>query len=465
MDLSKVFKAYDVRAIYPDALNEEMGWRIGLGVGELLKSKHGKGRVVVTRDMRPAAPAMQEALTNGLRAADMDVVDLGMCDTSMQYFAIPHFDAVGGVQVTASHNPVEYIGYKISEKGAKPIGQETGLADIRKIAEDAPEELPRLTGKIEQRDVWDAYRDHIRSFLTPLRRPIKCFVDCSNGMATTLLPKVFEGIENLELVVINDRYTDTWAHEPNPLIKENVQPTIDGVKQHGCDLGACFDGDADRCMLVDDKGVICGCDHLTAWLAEHFMALARTDPAVHDPIPIVYDLRSSKVVAETIVGDGGKPVISMVGHVNVKAKLREHNAPFGGELSGHFYFKENAYADSGAITLLSALTVLAQQDGSLSDAVGPYRKYPQSGELNFENDDKQGTMDKLKEKYSPDASEILELDGVTIDCFDTKGWWANIRASNTEPLLRLNMEAKDRATLDQMLDEIKPTLGEVAEGH
>ena len=465
MDLSHVFKAYDVRATYPDPLNEEVGWRVGYGVGEFLKSRFGQGRVVVTLDMRPSAPAMQEALSNGIRAAGMDVADLGMCDTSMQYFAIPHLDAVGGVQVTASHNPVQYIGYKISMQGAKPVGQSTGLADIRKIAEDAPAEMPRLEGKVESLDVWDAYRDHIRSFCAPLPRKLKVFVDCSNGMGTTLVEKVFEGIENLELVVINNQYTDKWAHEPNPLVAENVQPTIDGVKANGCDLGACFDGDADRCMLVDDRGVICGCDHLTAWLAGHFLALARTDPAMHSPVPIVYDLRSSKAVPEAVTAAGGKPVISKVGHVNMKAVLRDEDSPFGGELSGHFYFKRNSYADSGAITLMSALTVLGQGEGSLADAIAPYRKYPQSGEINFENDDKQGTMAKLKDQYAPDATEILELDGVTIDCFDTKGWWCNVRASNTEPLLRLNMEAKDDATLSKMLEEIKPTLGTVAAGH
>jgi len=461
MDLSKVFKAYDVRAVYPDPLNEEVGYRVGYGVGEFLKSEYGQGKVAVSRDMRPAAPSMADALISGIRATGMDVIDLGMCDTSIQYFAIPYLDAVGGVQVTASHNPVQYIGYKVSKQGARPVGRDTGLSEIQKLGESAPDTCPEPTGSLEQADIWAAYREHILSFLTPLERPMKVFVDCSNGMATTLLPKIFEGIDNLEIIAINNEYVDQWAHEPNPLVAENVIPTIEGVKEHDCDLGACFDGDADRCMLVDDQGNICGCDHLTAWLAEHFM----TQPGNPDPCPIVFDLRSSKAVAETVTALGGTPQMSKVGHVNMKAVLRETDAPFGGELSGHFYFKKNSYADSGAITLAAALGVLAQQDGKLSEVMAPFRKYPQSGEINFTNDDKQGTIDKLKAKYVDVASEILDLDGVSIDCFESAGWWANIRASNTEPLLRLNMEAKDQATLDTILAEIKPYLGEVAEGH
>ncbi|MEM1445295.1 MAG: phosphomannomutase/phosphoglucomutase [Planctomycetota bacterium] len=460
--LSKVFKAYDVRAIYPDPLDEAKARKIGFGVGKFLHEQNGGevGTVVVSRDHRPAAPSMAEALIEGIRAAGMNVVDLGRCDTSIQYFAVPHFDAAGGVQCTASHNPIEYIGFKVSARDAKPVGRDTGLSDIQKHAEAAPDTLPESTGSYEEQDVWDAYRKHILSFMTkPLNRPIKLYVDCCNGMGTTLLEKVFAGVPNLKITALNNTYTDQWAHEPNPLVAENMQPTVEGVKATGADLGACFDGDADRCMLVDDQGNLCGCDHLTAWLADHFVQQAGGDTT------IVYDLRSSKAVEETIKQLGATPAMSKVGHVNMKALLRETGGVFGGELSGHFYFRDNSYADSGAITLAAALAVLGQSDQKLSALIAPFRKYPQSGEINFENDDKQGTMDLLEGKYKAEADEVLHLDGVSIDCWNSKGWTMNVRASNTEPLLRLNAEAKDQATLDALLEEIKPKLGKVAEGH
>jgi phosphomannomutase len=463
--IGKVFKAYDVRAVYPDPLNEHAGKCIGYGVGKYLQDEYGKtGTVVVSRDMRPAAPSMAEALIEGLRATGMDVIDLGMCDTSIQYFAVPHLDALGGVQVTASHNPVEYIGFKVSKQHAKPVGADTGLKDIERLARSVDQTFPEVPddqrGGYEERDLWPAYREHVLSFLQPLARPVNVFVDASNGMGTTLLEKVFSGIDNLNITAINDVYTTDWAHEPNPLVAENMVPTQQGVKQHSSHLGACFDGDADRCMLVDDQGELIGCDHLTALLAGHF---AKTDGS--DTGTIVYDLRSSKVVEQTIRDLNYTPKRSRVGHVFMKAALRETEAVFGGELSGHFYFRDNNYADSGAITLAVVLSVLGQSDRSLSDIIAPYRKFPQSGELNFRNDDKDGVMAQLKADYAGDGCTVDELDGVTIDCLDAKGWWFNVRASNTEPLLRLNAEAKDRATLDKIVQEITPLLGEPDAGH
>ncbi|MEO0586087.1 MAG: phosphomannomutase/phosphoglucomutase, partial [Planctomycetota bacterium] len=457
--------AYDVRQTYPAPLNEDLGYKIGRATAQWFKKQGdtaGK-KLLSTRDHRPAAPSMQKALIDGILAEGIDVVDLGLADTSFLYFAIPFTDgAIGGVQCTASHNPIEYIGYKLSGNGAKPIGRETGLAEIQALAEALPDDKPAPTGTLTSADLWDEYKKHILSFMAPLPRPVSVYIDASNGCATTLVPKVFEGIPNLTIHKENFEYTDQWVHEPNPLVPANVQPTIDGVKKHNCDLGACFDGDADRCMLVDDAGQIIGCDHLTAWLAGHFAA---QDKAASKPLSIVYDLRSSKSVEESVTALGGKPVVSKVGHVNLKANLRENDAVFGGELSGHFYFRDNAYADSGAITLAVALSVLAQSDSKLSDQVAPFRKYPQSGEINFVAEDKVGIMQGLKDTYGPTADAVLDLDGVTIDCFNAKGWWFNVRASNTEPLLRLNAEAKDEATLKALLDELTPKLGEVDHGH
>jgi len=459
--IGKIFKAYDVRAIYPDPLNEDAGWKVGYAVGEFFKKGNGgkAGTFLVSRDHRPSAPSMSDALIAGLRATGMDVIDLGQADTSFMYFAIPHVKgALGGVQTTASHNPIDYIGFKISGAGARPIGADSGLKEIEQIAASVESTDKPAVGKLEQRDLWAEYRAHVLSFLTPLKRPLKVYIDACNGMATKLVPEVFNGVDNLTIVKENFEFTDKWAHEPNPLVAENMVPTQEGVKREGADLGACFDGDADRCMITDEKGEVIGCDHLTAFLCDHFL---KQQPGSS----VVYDLRASKVVEQTIKKLGGKLARSKVGHVNMKALLRETDGIFGGELSGHFYFKNNSFADSGAIAFAAVLSVLSESDKPLSELIAPYKQYPQSGEINFQAEDKAGIMAGLKEEYKADAQLIDDLDGVTIDCFENKGFWFNVRASNTEPLLRLNAEAKDAATLDALLKELTPKLGTVAVGH
>jgi len=471
--LEQIFKAYDIRGIYPDQLDEQVAWKIGYGVGTFFRKQDetGQGRVLVSRDMRAHSESLAKELIAGIRAAGANVTALGMCDTSFQYFAINHLNALGGVQVTASHNPSNYNGFKISRQQARPVGGDTGLAQIREVAEQVTATTQSPVGGYEERDLWPEYRDHIRQFLAPLKRPVKVVVDAANGMAGKLVPQVFEGIENLEIIPLNFEITGEFAHEPNPLKAENMQPTQEGVRQHGADLGACFDGDADRCMLTDEKGNILGCDHLTALLAKHFAAIDQNELTTPEgkvrPLPttIAYDLRSTKAVPEEIERLGAKPKRSRVGHVFMKAALRETEGIFGGELSGHFYFRDNYYCDSGAITLASVLEVLnANPDRTLSQLIGPYQKYPQSGEINFEVEDKRGVMDAIKAQYQHTAT-IDELDGVTVDAWDNEGWWFNVRASNTEPLLRLNGEAKDRGTLEDILERLKPMLGQPAEAH
>jgi phosphomannomutase len=427
--------------------------------------------VLVSRDMRKHSEGLQQQLMAGIRAAGVNVVNLGMADTSFQYFAINHLSALGGVQVTASHNPSNYNGFKISRAGAIPVGGETGLAEIRQYAEQVTDTDQPAVGAYEEQDLWQAYREHILQFLAPLKRPIRIFIDGSNGMAGKLIPQVFEGIENLEIISLNFEITGEFAHEPNPLKAENMKPTQIGVQQYEADLGACFDGDADRCMLTDEKGNILGCDHLTALLANHFVAIDRTElttpskSTTPDQTTIAYDLRSSKAVVEEVQRLGAKPHRSRVGHVFMKAALRETEGIFGGELSGHFYFRDNYYADSGAITLASVLDILsANPDTPLSELIAPYQKYPQSGEINFEVEDKRGVMDQIKAQYKSIAA-IDELDGVTVDAWDSNGYWFNVRASNTEPLLRMNAEGKDQAALNQVMDELKPMLGQPAEAH
>jgi len=462
--LSKVFKAYDVRGIYPNPLDEKVAKKIGYATGKFLKAKL-EGRdgadpmlqhVVVGRDMRPHSPKLAQALMNGLRAAEMNVFDVGMVDTSFIYFAINHLGCGGGVQTTASHNPIEYNGFKISGQNAAPIGADTGLVEIQRIAATADDASIKPVGRIEQRDLWDDYVAHIRQFMT-IERPLKVVVDASNGMACSFLPRVFEGVDNLELITLNGEMTGEFAHPPNPLVPENMVPTQEAVREHSADFGVCFDGDADRCILCDEKGQLIGCDLLGALIARHFLAGSPGSA-------VVFDLRSSKALKETVEKSGGKPIRGRVGHVFLKALMKEHDAVFGAELSGHMYYRDNFYTDSGAITFATTLTVASQSDKSLSALIAPLAKYAQSGEVNFKVEDKEAVIQSLRDRYSAEA-KVDDLDGATIDAWDAGDWWFNVRPSNTEPLLRLNAEAKDATTLERLIEEIQPVLGEPLKGH
>jgi len=464
--LSKVFKAYDVRGTYAKELDETLAEQIGVAAGRHLKAQVDGRRasdpmmnhVVVGRDMRKSAPAMAEALMKGLSQAPIDVIDVGRVDTSFIYFAINHLGTCGGIMTTASHNPPQYIGFKFSGQKAVPIGRDTGLSDIQRAtaAVDLQKDRTDKPGRIVQRDLWDDYKTHVRRFLD-LDRKLKVVVDCSNGMAGVFLDPLFGDVDNLDLIVLNGETTGEFAHDPNPLVKENMQMTQDAVREHGADLGVCFDGDADRCAFVDETGQLIGADLLGARMAEHFLKFVPGSP-------IVYDLRSSKALTEHVEQCGGKPVRSRVGHVFMKSLMKENDAVFGAELSAHLYYRDNWYADSGAITFATALSILCEHGRPMSELLEPLRRYHQSGELNFNVEDKQAMMDQLAEAYG-DKAEVDHLDGVTIDAFDKAGWWFNVRPSNTEPLLRLNLEAKDEATRDRMLDELQSELGTPVAGH
>lgn len=462
--LGRVFKAYDIRGTYPDLLNDQMAWQIGWGAARFLfteaeslgQNSPMMRNIVVGRDMRQSSPALVERLIDGIQAYGGDVIDVGLVDTPFVYFAVNHLGCAGGIMVTASHNPPQYNGFKISKSQAKPVGETTGLADVRKYAATADKGVSERRGRAEKRDLWDAYRRHVLSFLDLGGRSLKVAVDASNGMAGTMLPRIFgrqgRDVEGLEIVELNfDNSKGEFVHEPNPLVAANLEQLREAVTAKGADLGFCFDGDADRCVVVDERGEIVGCDHLTGVLARD--ALARRPGAA-----IVYDLRSTKAVEETIRELGGRPVRSRVGHVFMKQKMAEHRCEFGGELSGHFYFRKNFNADSGAIAMARVLSVLAQSGSTMSRLTAPLGKYVQSGEINFEIEEKDEALDALREAYA-ETAEIDELDGVTIDAFDKKGWWCNVRKSNTEPLLRLNAEARDQKALNRLLAEISPKLG------
>jgi phosphomannomutase len=467
--LGRVFKAYDIRGTYPDLLNETMAWQIGYGASKVLRDEAEAAgettpmmrNIVVGRDMRKSSPSLREALVKGITDQGGDVVDVGMVDTPFVYFAINHLDCAGGVMVTASHNPPQYNGFKISKRLARPVGEATGLAEIRKRAAMVDKAtLVPAQGRVEHRDLWEDYRRHVRSFLDLAGAKLKVVIDASNGMAGTMVPRIFgrkgADIPGLQIVEMNfDNSKGEFVHEPNPLVAANLYQLQHEVREEKADLGICFDGDADRLVVVDNKGEIVGCDLLTGLLARHFLAKAKG-------APVVYDLRSTKAVEEEIRAAGGVPVRSRVGHVFMKQNLADRKAIFGGELSGHFYFRDNFNADSGAIAMAVVLSVLAKSSKPMSEMIKPIARYHQSGEINFTIEDKDGALAQVKKVYGPGtaaSATIDELDGVTIDAFKTAGWWANIRKSNTEPLLRLNLEAKEPRILEKMLAQIAPLLG------
>ncbi|MCA9306039.1 MAG: phosphomannomutase/phosphoglucomutase [Phycisphaerales bacterium] len=463
--LGKVFKAYDIRGTYPDPLDEKVAWKVGYGAATLLleesraagdNSPMGK-TICVGHDMRKSSPSLRDELCRGLLDGGASVIDVGLVDTPFVYFAINHLGCAGGVQVTASHNPPQYNGFKISRRKAKPVGEATGLAKIREIAATSD---PRIRGQgkgaTEKRDLWNEYRAHVMKFVDTAGKKIRVAVDASNGMAGTMVPRVFgKGGSNVPGLTIDELYFDNskgeFVHEPNPLVASNLRDLQKLVVEKHADFGVCFDGDADRLMVIDETGGIVGCDHLTAFLASYFLASNKGSS-------VVYDLRSSKSVEQDIERAGGVPVRSRVGHVFMKANLAETNGVFGGELSGHFYFRDNFYADSGAIALAVLLTAYAKAGKPMSKIIAPIARFPQSGEINFEVEDKDGALEALEEQCG-DGAKIDYLDGVTLDRFNADGWWCNVRKSNTEPLLRLNLEARDGATMERALAMVTPLLG------
>jgi phosphomannomutase len=462
--IEKIFKAYDVRATYPSPLNEEMAWKVGHATGQYLKRSREKlaaaqrvgmeNTVVVGRDMRPSSPDLANQLAEGLRSTGMNVIDIGKVDTSCVYFAINHWDTVGGIQVTASHNPVQYNGFKISGPKAKPIGAASGLDDIKRIANTLRVGQTGLKGKQEQRDIWPEYRQHVLKFLD-LKRPLRVVVDASNGMAGKMLPAIFDGIADLEIIPILFEITGSFVHDPNPLVETNLAMLKEKIAEVKPDLGVCFDGDADRCVFVDEHGHMVGCDMITALLARDFLKRPENKGST-----IVYDLRSSHAVADEVRAAGGVPRRDRVGHAFLKKTLSETKAVFGGELSGHFYFRDNFYADSGAIAFARVLSVLSGQDQPLSHLIAPLQRYAQSGELNFQVEDKDAKIRDLAEHFK--KASVDYLDGITVDLGD---WWFNVRKSNTEPLLRLNVEAPTNQVLHEKLAELKKLLGEPLHGH
>ncbi len=458
--IGKVFKAYDVRATVPDPLNEDVAWRVGNATAQFLRSSlsgydrsdEAMNKLIVGRDMRTHSPMLCNAFIAGAAATGTQVIDIGMIDTSQLYFATNHMRCCGGATTTASHNPANYNGFKICGPKGKPIGAESGLKEIQRIAEAVSPHRTPDPPRVQALDLTEAYREYLHRFLLPLR-PLKVVVDASNGMAGRWFPKLFDGVANLEVVRLNFEHDGTFVHPPNPLVPENLAQLREAVREHKADLGACFDGDADRCMFVDEDAEIVRCDLITALLARDYLK-------ENAGATVVYDLRSSRIVADVIRQAGGKPKRERVGHVFMKRAMADTNAVFGGELSGHFYFRDYFFADSGMMAFIAVLDALTRSGQPMSSLIKPLDIYAASGEINFENEDKEGTLKQIESKYAD--AQVDTLDGVTVQYDD---WWVNVRASNTEPLLRLNMEAKTKELLQQKMDELTPMLGKHAAGH
>ena len=453
--IDKVFKAYDVRGIYGEEITEDLAWKVGHASAQFLRSllsgfergQAASNRVIIGCDMRPHSAGLVEAMIGGITAASCGAIDVGVVDTPMVYFAINHLGACGGIQVTASHNPLEYNGFKISGFKARPVGQNTGLNEIKHITSTLRRMPPAAsTGDVQKVDLWEPYRKHIHKFLRIGKR-MKVVVDASNGMGGKMFPAVFDGTD-IEIIPLNFEIGVEFAHPPNPLVEANLAQLKKAVKKHKADFGICMDGDADRCMFIDENGETVRCDLMTAMLSRHFLA---DNPGAM----VVYDLRSSLVVAEEIRAAGGTPRRERVGHAFMKKAMSDGHGVFGGELSGHFYFRDNFNADSGAIAFATALSVISAQDKPLSELIAPLQRYSHSGEINFQVEDKEAKMKEIADALT--GAEIDNLDGVTCRLED---WWCNVRPSNTEPLLRLSAEAKTPEMLQEKLEFLKTMLGE-----
>jgi phosphomannomutase len=450
-----IFKAYDIRGIYPDQIDEEGAWKVGCAAARFLRSllsgyERGQAKaqcLCVGRDMRKHSEKLTKALIKGMNSTGANVIDIGMIDTPQIYFAINYLGTCGGVQVTASHNHEKYNGFKISGLHAMPIGADTGLKDIKHIAMALLHTKGTGTGSVQKRDLTQEYRNHVLKFLRPNVKKMKIVVDAFNGMAGKMIPALFDNLP-VEIVSLNFEHTGTFKHEPNPLVNKFLAEVKRTVKKQKCDFGVCFDGDADRLRIVDEKGRPISCDLLTAMMVPYF--LEKKPGSV-----IVYDLRSSRVVREEILKYGGTPRRERVGHAFMKKAMRDSHAIFGGELSGHFYYSDNYYTDSAMITLIHVMNIVSKAGVPISELIKPLKKYFCTGELNYEVEDKQAKLNEIAKRYSD--GQVDNLDGVTVGY---KEWWFNCRPSNTEPLLRLIVEAVSKELLEEKLSEINEHLGE-----
>jgi len=448
--MSGIFKAYDVRGTYPDQLDESTAYAIGLAFRVVLDASDLEpgGPIVVGHDMRSHSVPLHAALIDGLLDSGLDVLDIGLVTTPMNYFAVGHHEAAGGIQVTASHNPSQYNGFKFSRRDARPVSGDGGIPLLEERVSKDDSRPAAVRGELHSGSIEEAYSSHLLSFLEPhaQARPLKMVVDAANGMGC-----VYRGLLERSGVDLDLLYFDLDGsfpnHEANPLRLENLRDLCARVVELGADLGVAFDGDADRAAFVDDRGRPVGSDLSTALIAGELLQRAPGSA-------IVYDLRSSRAVPEYIRECGGEPVRERVGHSFIKATLRQHRGIFGGELAGHYYFRDNYYADCSLMAVFEIVNVLRSSGSSLSRLIEPLCRYAKSPEINFQVEDKQAMIARLASEFAD--GDIDDLDGITVQYPD---WWFNVRPSNTEPLLRLVLEADSQQALDAHYEQLLGFLG------
>jgi phosphomannomutase len=438
----KIFKAYDIRGIYPTELDEEGAYAVARAYVEVFEP----ASLAVGHDMRVSSPAMAEAAIKGAADGGADVVDIGLVGTEMVYFAVGDLALDGGIAVTASHNPKEYAGMKIVRGGALPVGGDSGLLDIRDRALAGFDTSGGQTlGRVRKEDVYRAFVDKVLSFIdVEAVKPLRIVVDAANGMAGAMLTPVLERLPVEARTYFFEPDGTFPDHQPNPLLPENREFIVRKTLEERADFGVAFDGDADRCFFVDDTGEFVPGDFVTALLAE---AVLEKEPGAK----IIYDVRASWAVPETIERGGGVPLMNRVGHAFIKHRMREEDAAFGGEVSGHYYFRNFSQADSGVIPFLLMLELVSKKDRKLSEILDEFRgRYFITGELNTPVSDVALKLQEVKERFGKEG-RVSDLDGISVDAND---WHMNVRPSNTEPLLRLNLEARSRDLMEKKRDEV-----------
>jgi len=432
-----IFKAYDIRGVFPDELNEKLCVDIGKAAATFYKVQ----TLVVGRDMRVSSPVAGDALIEGIVSCGVDVVDIGMVSTPALYFAVGHYGYPGGIMVTASHNPAKYNGFKMCREQAIPISGDTGIKDMEALVRSGKFASTGKRGKVIKKDITEDYVAHVLKFVHGIK-PLKAVIDTGNGIVGKYLPKVFAKLPCSMVSMYFEPDGRFPNHEANPLKEENLVELKKRLKAEKADLGIAFDGDGDRVAFVDENGETITNDLVCALIAREILSEKKGQA-------VVYDLRSSKIVAEDVAAHGGKAIESRVGHSFIKAIMRKNDAALGGELSGHYYFRENYYADSGQITMIKFLNLISKEGKKVSEIVKPLRKYYATGEINFEVEDKDGKMKELAQKYKD--GNVYFLDGISAKYPD---WWFNVRPSNTEPALRLNLEADTKALMEKKKAEI-----------
>jgi len=428
-----IFKAYDIRGIVPDELDENLAYRIGRAFVTFLECP----RVVVGHDVRSTSKSMLDALASGITDQGADVIDIGECDTPMLYFAAQGNPAA--INITASHNPPKYNGFKLCRENAIPISGDTGIKDIEKISMENKFSDPPKKGTVTQKNVMDDFVEYTRKYAKAAGdSKTRVVVDGANGAGTLTFPHIFKGL-HYDFIPLYMEPDGTFPnHEANPLVEENLADLKKKVLETGADLGAALDGDADRCMFIDENGNTLRADIVGNIVAREILES-------HTGATILYDLRSTMATPEDVEKLGGKAVKCRVGHAFIKQQMREHDAVFASELSGHFYFKEHFFTESSAMALIHVLNMMEESGKKASELAKPAQRYFHSGEVNFEVEDKEAVLKKLEDKYGGQG-KVSHLDGLSVDFED---WWFNVRASNTEPLLRLNLETRDEKSLEE----------------